>query len=189
MGVGLGAEVGMDEEMGPLTMGPQSKLLQIRPRRDAQHKPARGIRHDREVLLCAGTVTGKERLELLQRRLHRDEAVGARTPAEARHGLLDGIRVAHRARVEQAPQRRGRDVAQQRLVGRREHGQMRVVALKGREQRVRDGRVGGGGEGGGRVEVFDGGLTDGNMVSWEGRGVVGFMREGGTCPAVFVRPW
>lgn len=68
---------------------PPNKLPQILPRRNAQHKPPRGIRHHRKLLLLiARRLALEESLQLLQRRFHGDQRVLAAFAAEAHHGLL-----------------------------------------------------------------------------------------------------
>lgn len=71
---------------------PPNKLPQILPRRNPQHKPSRGIRHNRKILLLVPRrLPLKESFQLLKRRLHGDERVLAALAAEAHHGFLDAV--------------------------------------------------------------------------------------------------
>jgi hypothetical protein len=71
---------------------PPNKLPQILPRRNAQNKPPRRIRHNCKILLLISRgLTLKESLEFFKRRLHGDERVLAALAAEAHHGFLDAV--------------------------------------------------------------------------------------------------
>lgn len=158
----------------PPSRGPSlDKLLQVLHRRHAQHEPSILVRHDRKLLRplptssSAGTTIAapEERLELLQRRLHRDDAVRAPPALEPRHGRRQGILGLHPPRVELRLQVRDGNVAEQRARLAVDNGQVRVVALKRGQQGEGDavGRVEG--QRGRGVEVFDGGLEEATHVS------------------------
>lgn len=133
---------------------PLDKLLQVLHRRDAQHEPPLLVRDDGEVALpTLHAVALKERLELLQGRLHRNDAVLAALALEADHGLGQGILGRHLAGVEEGLQVRDGEVTDEGAVG-VDDGQVGVVTLEGGEEREGDGVVRGQGEGSGRVEVF-----------------------------------
>ena len=71
---------------------PPNKLPQILPRRNPQHKPSRGIGHNRKILLLVPRRFAlKESFQLLKRRLHSNERVLAALAAEAHHGFLDAV--------------------------------------------------------------------------------------------------
>lgn len=100
-------------QLSALRRPPLDKLLQILPRRHTQHKTPTDIGDDRKVLLLpARRGALKERLELLQRRVHGDDLVLAALALEPRHGGRQRIRGLGLATVEQRLQRRDADVAE-----------------------------------------------------------------------------
>lgn len=127
--------------------------------RNTEHKPPAQIRHDRKVLRRLPiTSLHEERLQLLQRRIHRDDLVCIRLPPELNHRRRHWVRVLHRPLLYQLAQPRYAQVAQQRAGVLRDDRKVGVVPLEGREERIGD-RVGGvAGERGGWVEVLDSGL-------------------------------
>jgi hypothetical protein len=146
---------------------PLHKLLQIRPRRHAQHESARRVRHDGKVALlfaAAGALPRRrleKLLELLERGLHRDDRVAAAAAAEASHGARDGVRGRDGPGRQLRLQLRDRDVAEQRARRAVDDRQVRVVALKRRQERRRDGVARVERERRGRLEVLDRGLERG----------------------------
>lgn len=163
----------------PSSRPPPNKLPQILPRRNAQHKPPRRIRHDRETLLLPAVRRAalEKRLQLLQRRLHRDQRVPPPLAPELDHRGLDAVGLGDRARRQLRFDRGRRDVAQQGFGARVHDGQVRVVALEGGEERLAERGAGVRGEGGARVEVFDYGLGRGvrilGVCGWRGAEEVG----------------
>lgn len=143
---------------------PLDKLLQVFYRRNTEHEPTPVVRDDGKVLLLSPRRrAGEEGLELLERGVHGDDAVLCAAATEADHGGPDLVLGLDLTGLEQGLQLRDRDVAEQRARVAVDDGKVRVVALKGREQRERDGVRGGQGQGRGRVEVFD-------CCLWMGRG-------------------
>ena len=139
----------------PLGRAPLHKLLEVLYRGHAQDEAAVGVGDDGKLLLAAG----KELLELLERRLHGDDLVRLAAALEAHHGLADLVPGLYPAAVEQRLKLRDGNVADERARVGVDDGQVGVVALKGREEGERDGVRRREGEGGGRIEVFDGGLV------------------------------
>jgi hypothetical protein len=127
--------------------------------RNTEHKPPTQIRHDRKVLRRLPiTSLHEERLQLLQRCVHRDDLVCIRLPPELDHSRRHWVRVLHRPLLYQLAQPRNTQVAQQSAGVLRDDRKVRIVSLEGREERIGDGVGGVAGEGGGWVEVLDSGL-------------------------------
>jgi hypothetical protein len=95
----------------PLRRPPSHKLSQILPRRNTQYEPPSRIRHHRKILLPVRRLALKESLQLLQRRLHRDERVLAAPAAEAHHGFLYTVILRDVASAQLALNRGRGDVA------------------------------------------------------------------------------
>lgn len=88
-----------------LSRPPPHKLFQIPPRRNPQHKLPQRIRDNRKPLLLPAlpippNLILEKLLQLLQRRLHRDNPVRAAFAMEALHRRGDGICFVHGAFVE-----------------------------------------------------------------------------------------
>lgn len=143
-----------------LSRPPLHKLLQVTPRRDPQHEPAALVRDDGELLPLAprgGAL--EEGLELLERRVHRDDHVLLPLLAlEPVHGARDRVLGLHFPLVQQGLQRRDGDVPQQGAGLGVDDGQVGVVALEGGDEGEGDGVGRVEGEGGGGLEVFYCGL-------------------------------
>lgn len=79
-----------------------SKLFQIRPRRNTQHKSSPFIRNDSEFLLPRLSVLPavEEQLQLLQWCVHRDDFVHSALPPELDHRLGDLVCFLHLAGFE-----------------------------------------------------------------------------------------
>lgn len=140
---------------------PLGKLLQVLDRGDAEDKPPLLVGDDGKLLLPGGTIrltAAEEVLKILEGRLHGNDTVGAATALEACHGGGELVLGLDLAAVEQRLQMRDGEVSQQGASIGVDDGQVRVVALEGREEGEGDGVGGVEGEGGGRVEVLDGGL-------------------------------
>lgn len=175
---------------------PPHKLLQILHRRDAQDEPPRLIRHNRKLLLPTTRRPVEEALQLLQRRLHCDDAIRPPPPLEPHHRLADLVALPDLPLREELLQARDREVAEQGARVGRDDRQVRVVALEGREERVRDRVRRVAGERGRRVQVFDGGLWGGEgMLARIYRRVARRDRErrvgdgNGTYPSIAICPF
>ena len=126
--------------LSTLRRPPPNKLPQILPRRNPQHKPPRGIRHHRKLLLLiARRLALEESLQLLQRRLHGDQRVLAAFAAEAHHRLLDAVVLGDGFAGELGFDAGRGDVAEERFGGGVEDGEVRVVALEGGEEGLAEG--------------------------------------------------
>ncbi|OAQ81586.1 hypothetical protein VFPBJ_04170 [Purpureocillium lilacinum] len=139
---------------------PLDKLVQVLHRCDAEHEAPILVGDDGKLLLplAAGDAAAEEVLEVLEGRVHGDDAVGAAAALEARHGGAEGVVGLDAAGVEERLQVRDGDVAEEGARLRVDDGEVRVVALKGGEEGEGNGVGGVEGEGGGGVEVLDGGL-------------------------------
>lgn len=119
---------------------PPNKFPQILPRRNPQHKPPSRIRHNRKLLLLiAGSLALKERLEFFKRRLHSNESVLAALAAEAHHGFLDAVILGDGFAGELGFDGGRGDVAEQGFGVGVEDGEVRVVALEGGEEGLAEG--------------------------------------------------
>ena len=144
----------------PSLWPPLHKLLQIPHRSHAQHKPSLIVRNHRKLVLPRAfcLAASEKGLQLLQRRLHRDDPVRAALALEPRHCTRELVLGLDLAAVEQGLQVRDGDVAQEGAGVGGDDCEVRVVALEGGEEGERDSVGGVEGEGRGRVEVFNGGL-------------------------------
>lgn len=144
-----------------LLWSPLHKLLEILHRRDTEDEAPLRIGDDGKLLLpgAIGGAAAEEGLEVLEGRLHGDDAVGAALALEACHGGRELVVGLDLAAVEERLQVGDGEVAEQGARLAVDNGQVRVVALKGGEKGERDGVGGVEREGCGRVEVFDGGLA------------------------------
>lgn len=105
--------------------------------RNTEHKPPTQISHDRKVLRRLPIASlHEERLQLLQRRVHRDDLIRVRLPPELDHRLRHWVRILHRPLLYQLAQTGYAQVAQQRAGVLRDDSKVRVVPLEGREERV-----------------------------------------------------
>lgn len=153
--------------------------------RNTEHKPPTEISHDRKVLRRLPIASlHEERLQLLQRCVHRDDLIRVRLPPELDHRRRHWVRILHRPLLYQLAQAWYAQVAQQRAGVLRDDSKVRVVPLERREERIGD-RVGGvAGERGGWVEVLDGGLGDQLDVIRFG-GHRGRYSRRGTCQTIW----
>lgn len=145
-----------------LSRPPLDKLLQILHRRNAQHEPPILVRDDRKLLLplALGLVAAEEGLELLEGRLHGDDAIGAALALEARHGGGEGVLGLDATGLEEGLQVRDGDVAEEGAGLGVDDGEVGVFALEGGEEGEGDCVGGVEGEGGGGVEVLYCGLFE-----------------------------
>ncbi|KAI9172036.1 hypothetical protein HJFPF1_01528 [Paramyrothecium foliicola] len=104
--------------------------------RNSQDEATVAVRDDGKVLLpgALGNAAAEETLELLERRLHGDDAIGAALALEACHGGGQGIVGVDLAAVDEGLEVRDGDVAQEGARLAVDDGQVRVVALEGREK-------------------------------------------------------
>lgn len=154
------------EDASGLRRPPLDKLLQVAPGGDAQDEPPVVVGDDGELLLLAlGLRALEEGLELLERRVHRDDPVLPAPALEPRHGGADGVLRGDLAAVQLGLQVRDRHVAQQAAGLAVDDRQVRVVALEGGLEGEGDGVRGREGEGCGRLEVFYCGLMRAEGVS------------------------
>lgn len=94
------------------------KLLEILHRRDAEHEPPLLVRDDGKVApFRLDAVAGEEGLELLEGRLHGDDAVGAALALEADHGLGKGVLGLDLAGIEEGLEVGDGEVADEGAVG------------------------------------------------------------------------
>lgn len=89
-----------------LSRSPLHKLSQIRLCRNTQHELARNVRNHGEILLSPllpvrTSLTLKELLQLLQRRLHRDNLVCTLLAVESLHGSRNRVGLLDSALLEQ----------------------------------------------------------------------------------------
>lgn len=140
---------------------PLGKLLQVLDCGDTKDKPPLLVGDDGKLLLPGGTLglaAAEEVLKILEGRLHGNDTVGAAAALEACHGGGELVLGLDLAAVEQRLQMRDGEVSQQGAGIGVDDGQVSVVTLERREEGEGDGVGGVEGEGGGRVEVLDGGL-------------------------------
>lgn len=139
---------------------PLDELLQVRPGGDAEDEAAVLVGDDGKVLLLAGGLGAlEEGLELLQGRVHGDDAVAAAPALEAVHGGAKRVGGGDAAGVEEGLQLGDGDVAEEGAGLGVYDGEVGVVALEGEGEGEGDGVGGVEGEGGGGLEVLDGGLV------------------------------
>jgi hypothetical protein len=142
---------------------PLDKLLQILHGCHAQHKSSVLVGNDGKLLLpraTLGLTAAEEVLELLKGGVHGDDSIGAAAALEAGHGGGELVLRGDLAGLEEGVQVGDGDVAEEGAGLGVDDGEVGVFALIGGDEGEGDCVGGVEGEGGGRVEVLDGGLRE-----------------------------